>query len=166
MLPVPRDATELLDLTGRWCRENHPQRHAVQQGTWVRTGRHGRTGHDSSLLVAAGTAGFANRTGQVWATHLGWSGNHEQYLDSLADGRRMLGAAELLGSAEVVLAALAASAGSSEIFLDVPSVNRDAIALAQDLGLEPVFETARMYKGAIPALRLERVFGVTTFELG
>ena len=103
VLPVPRDATELLDLTGRWCRENHPQRHAVQQGTWVRTGRHGRTGHDSSLLVAAGTAGFANRTGQVWATHLGWSGNHEQYLDSLADGRRMLGAAELLGSAEVVL---------------------------------------------------------------
>ena len=103
MLPVPRDATELLDLTGRWCRENHPQRHAVQQGTWVRTGRHGRTGHDSSLLVAAGTAGFSNRRGQVWATHFGWSGNHEQYLDSLADGRRMLGAAELLGSGEVVL---------------------------------------------------------------
>ena len=103
VLPVPRDATELLDLTGRWCRENHPQRHAVQQGTWVRTGRHGRTGHDSSLLVAAGTAGFANRRGQVWATHFGWSGNHEQYLDSLADGRRMLGAAELLGSGEVVL---------------------------------------------------------------
>ena len=74
--------------------------------------------------------------------------------------------AEDRGSAEAVLAALVASAGSSEIFLDVPSVNRDAIALAQDLGLEPVFETARMYKGAIPALRLERVFGVTTFELG
>jgi len=38
--------------------------------------------------------------------------------------------------------------------------------LAQDLGLAPVFETARMYTGAIPLLRLERVFGVTTFELG
>jgi hypothetical protein len=70
------------------------------------------------------------------------------------------------GSAEAVLAALLASVGSGEIFLDVPSVNRDAIALAQDLGLEPVFETARMYTGTIPALRLERVFGVTTFELG
>ena len=103
VLPVPRNATELLDLTGRWCRENHPQRHSVQQGTWVRTGRHGRTGHDSSLLVAAGTAGFSNRRGQVWATHFGWSGNHEQYLDSLTDGRRMIGAAELLGSGEVVL---------------------------------------------------------------
>ena len=103
-LPVPAAASELLDLTGRWCRENHPQRHAVQQGTWVRTGRHGRTGHDSSLLVAAGTAGFANRSGRVWATHLGWSGDHEQYLDATADGRRMLGAGELLGSGEIVLA--------------------------------------------------------------
>jgi hypothetical protein len=51
-------------------------------------------------------------------------------------------------------------------FLDVPSVNRDAVALAQALGLSPVFETARMYTGPIPTLRLDRVFGVTTFELG
>ncbi|HET9244646.1 MAG TPA: GNAT family N-acetyltransferase, partial [Xanthobacteraceae bacterium] len=33
-------------------------------------------------------------------------------------------------------------------------------------GLAPVFETARMYTGAIRSVRLERVFGVTTFELG
>jgi alpha-galactosidase len=76
VLPVAPDAVELLDLTGRWCRERHPQRRPVQQGTWVRTGRHGRTGHDSSLLFAAGTAGFGNRHGRVWATHLAWSGNH------------------------------------------------------------------------------------------
>ena len=69
-------------------------------------------------------------------------------------------------AAEVVLSALLASVGGGEIFLDVPFVNRDAIALAQDLGLAPVFETARMYTGAIPPLRLERVFGITTFELG
>jgi hypothetical protein len=69
-------------------------------------------------------------------------------------------------AAEAVLAALLASAGGGEVFLDVPSINRDAVALAQDLGLAPVFETARMYTGAIAPLRLERVFGVTTFELG
>ena len=69
-------------------------------------------------------------------------------------------------AAEAVLAALLACGGSSELFLDVPSVNGDAVALAQDLGLAPVFETARMYTGAIPALRLDRVFGVTSFELG
>ena len=69
-------------------------------------------------------------------------------------------------AAEVVLSALLAGAGGGEIFLDVPSINRDAVALARDLGLAPVFETARMYTGAIPPLRSERVFGVTTFELG
>src|SRR5947208_4265365 len=69
-------------------------------------------------------------------------------------------------AAEAVLSALLAGVGGGEIFLDVPSVNRDAVALAQNLGLAPVFETARMYTGAIPPLRLERVFGVTTFEVG
>ncbi|MDQ0730872.1 alpha-galactosidase [Arthrobacter sp. B1I2] len=104
VLPVAPDAVELLDLTGRWCRERHPQRRAIQQGTWVRTGRHGRTGHDSSLLFAAGTRGFGNRHGKVWATHLAWSGNHEQFADTIGDGRTMIGGSELLGAAEVILA--------------------------------------------------------------
>ena len=69
-------------------------------------------------------------------------------------------------AAEAVLSALLAKAGGGEVFLDVPGINRDAVALAEGLGLAPVFETARMYTGAIPPLRLERVFGVTSFELG
>jgi GNAT superfamily N-acetyltransferase len=69
-------------------------------------------------------------------------------------------------AAEAVLVALIAACGAEEVFLDVPSLNGDALALAQDLGLAPVFETARMYTGAIRPLLLERVFGVTTFELG
>jgi alpha-galactosidase len=103
VLPVAPDAVELLDLTGRWCRERHPQRRPIQQGTWVRTGRHGRTGHDSSLLFAAGTRSFGNRHGKVWATHLAWSGNHEQFADTIGDGRTMIGGSELLGPAEVIL---------------------------------------------------------------
>lgn len=69
-------------------------------------------------------------------------------------------------AAEAVAQALLASAGGGEIFLDVPAVNRDAIALAESFGLKPVFETARMYTGPIPSLRIDRVFGVTSFELG
>jgi hypothetical protein len=69
-------------------------------------------------------------------------------------------------AAEATFAALVAAAGPGEVFLDVPSVNRDAVALAHNHGLAPVFETARMYTGAISPVRLERVFGVTTFELG
>ncbi len=102
-LPLGRPATEVLDLTGRWCRESHPQRLPLRQGTWVRSGRHGRTGHDASLLLAAGTANFGNRHGQVWAVHLGWSGNHESFIDTIGDGRSVIGAAELLGPAEITL---------------------------------------------------------------
>jgi hypothetical protein len=69
-------------------------------------------------------------------------------------------------AAGTVLSALLAEAGGGEVFLDVPAVNREAVGLAESLGLAPVFETARMYTGAIRPLRLERVFGVTTFELG
>ncbi|WP_091254622.1 alpha-galactosidase [Arthrobacter sp. ok909] len=105
VLPLGRSATEILDLTGRWCRESHPQRLPLRQGTWVRSGRHGRTGHDASLLLAAGTAGFGNRHGQVWAVHLGWSGNHESFVDASADGRTVIGASELLGAGEITLAA-------------------------------------------------------------
>jgi hypothetical protein len=69
-------------------------------------------------------------------------------------------------AAEAVLSALLAEIGDAEVFLDALAINRDAVALAQDLGLVPVFETARMYTGPIPPLRMERVFGVTSFELG
>jgi ribosomal protein S18 acetylase RimI-like enzyme len=69
-------------------------------------------------------------------------------------------------AAEAIVQALLASANGGEIFLDVPAVNREAIALAESLGLKPVFETARMYTGPIAPLRIDRVFGVTSFELG
>src|SRR5882757_8928827 len=74
--------------------------------------------------------------------------------------------ADSRATAELVLSALLASVGGGEVFLDVPGINRDAVALAQDFGLAPVFETARMYTGPVPPLRLERIYGVTTFELG
>lgn len=105
VLPVPADAQELLDLTGRWCRERHPQRHPwTAQGTWGRESRHGRTGHDATLLLVAGTAGFGNRHGHVWGLHLAWSGDHTSWAERRPDGRGVIGTAELLGSGEVVLA--------------------------------------------------------------
>jgi hypothetical protein len=69
-------------------------------------------------------------------------------------------------TAEHLLAALLAHVDDGPVYLDVPVVNGDGVALARDLGLEPVFETARMYRGPAPELRLDRVFGITTFELG
>lgn len=51
-------------------------------------------------------------------------------------------------------------------FLDIPEPNSAAISLAKRAGLEPVFETARMYKGAAPRPDLSRTFGITSFEFG
>ncbi|MBR0689144.1 GNAT family N-acetyltransferase [Bradyrhizobium manausense] len=69
-------------------------------------------------------------------------------------------------AANTIVQALLASPGSNEITLDIPAVNREAIVLAESLGLKPTFETARMYTGAVPSLPLDRVFGVSSFELG
>ncbi|WP_243064268.1 alpha-galactosidase [Humibacter sp. RRB41] len=104
-LPVPAQATESLDLTGRWAREKHPQRHRIDQGTWTRSARHGRTGHDSTLVIAAGTPGFGWRSGEVWALHLGWSGDHTSRIERAGDGQTLLAVGELLKSGELVLGA-------------------------------------------------------------
>ncbi len=69
-------------------------------------------------------------------------------------------------AAERLMAEMLHAAGGHEVFLDTPEPNRAAVALAEAHGLEPVFETARMYRGAAPALPLDEIFGITTFELG
>lgn len=52
------------------------------------------------------------------------------------------------------------------VFLDTPAVNLAALDLAKRHNMTPVFETARMYTRETPNLPIERLFGVTTFELG
>jgi hypothetical protein len=52
------------------------------------------------------------------------------------------------------------------IYLDPPAANTAAVDLAKELGMTMVFETARMYRGLTPKLPIEKIFGITTFELG
>jgi Acetyltransferase (GNAT) domain/Acetyltransferase (GNAT) family len=52
------------------------------------------------------------------------------------------------------------------IFLDTPAVNEAAVDLARRHNMTAVFETARMYANGNPDLPLDRIFGVTSFELG
>jgi alpha-galactosidase len=103
-LPVAAHASELLDLTGRWCKERTPQRHPWVQGTHRRDARHGRTGHDATLLMVAGTPGFTFGGGEVWAVHTAWSGDHTTYAERTPEGDCLLGGGELLAPGEVVLA--------------------------------------------------------------
>ena len=102
-LPVGAHAGELLDLTGRWCKERSPQRHPWVQGTHRRDGRHGRTGHDATLLMMAGVPGFGFSSGEVWGVHTAWSGNHSSYAERTPEGDCLLGGGELLSPGEVAL---------------------------------------------------------------
>lgn len=74
--------------------------------------------------------------------------------------------AETEATADTLFRALAAPAPGARVFLDVPEPNAAALRLARRYGLSPAFETARMYAGAAPEMPLDRLFGVTTFELG
>jgi hypothetical protein len=69
-------------------------------------------------------------------------------------------------NAERLFAGLIAGAPGAPVFLDTPQANPAAVALAQRFQMTAVFETARMYKNGAPQTRLDRCFGVTTFELG
>lgn len=104
-LPVPAQASELLDFTGRWARERHPQRQAFRFGTWSREGRRGRTGHDATIGLMVGTDGFDFGSGEVWAAHVAWSGDHVTYAERSPSGFAVLGGGELLEAGEVLLAA-------------------------------------------------------------
>ncbi|MDB1089834.1 alpha-galactosidase [Streptomyces sp. ACA25] len=103
-LPVPAAATELLDFTGHHLRERSPQRTAFTHGLRMRENRTGRTGYDSAYLLTAGTPGFGNRSGEVWAVHTAWSGNLRTFAERTFHSVSLLGSGELLLSGEVRLA--------------------------------------------------------------
>ncbi|MFA6075301.1 MAG: GNAT family N-acetyltransferase [Negativicutes bacterium] len=68
--------------------------------------------------------------------------------------------------AEQLFLALTNDLSGEQLFLDVPAVNSAAKKLAEKYQLQPVFATARMYNKGEPALSIDKIFGVTTFELG
>jgi alpha-galactosidase len=102
-LPVGDVAREVLDFTGRWTRERSPQRTPLAEGSRTRESRRGRTGHDSAFLLAVGTPGFTDSTGEIWATHLAWSGDSVYRVDALPEARTLIGAGPLLRAGELVL---------------------------------------------------------------
>lgn len=69
--------------------------------------------------------------------------------------------------AEALFLTMKATVKPSEpIYLDAPEVNQAAVALAERYGMKVSFETARMYMGEMPDMPINRLFGVTSFEVG
>ena len=61
---------------------------------------------------------------------------------------------------------LAQFGAGAPVYLEVPEYNSSALELTQQYRMVEVFGCARMYLGPVPDIMHDRVFGVTTFELG
>jgi hypothetical protein len=68
--------------------------------------------------------------------------------------------------AQAIFTGLTATAPGSTVYLDIPEPNRIAMDFACQMRMKPVFYTVRMLRGQPPKTDLNRVFGVTTLELG
>jgi len=88
-------------------------------------------------------------------------------LRDATDGRRI---GPLFADTPEIAAALVTAclnaAGDDTVYLDVPMANAHAVNLVRSLGGEAVFECARMVHGPVPPWPLERIYGITSFELG
>ena len=102
-LPLPARASEIMDFTGNWSREFHPQVKPIDHGTYTREIREGRTGHDSTMTFMARTQGSSFQRGEIWCISLAWSGNSRYFVEKMYDGSTKLGAGELLLPGEVIL---------------------------------------------------------------
>jgi len=107
LLPVPERAVDVLDFTGKWCRERAPQRGPLFFGSHVRRAHRGKPGHDAPFLVVAGTQDLGFTRGEAWATHLAWSGDGEYVVERFTEGAgafsATLGAGEGLRPGEIAL---------------------------------------------------------------
>lgn len=69
-------------------------------------------------------------------------------------------------AAHSLLAAVAEITGAAPVSIDISRRNADLVDLCARLGLQPGFETARMYRGPAPQAAAEGLFALTTLELG
>jgi len=68
--------------------------------------------------------------------------------------------------AEELYKACLNSVVGEKLYLDIPMVNKSALNLAKKYKTTYIFECARMYYGKAPKVKINKVFGITTFELG
>lgn len=52
------------------------------------------------------------------------------------------------------------------LYIDIPAINQGSLNLIREYDAKYIFECARMYYGKSPNIEIDKVYGVTTFELG
>ncbi len=104
-MPLPDQAVESMDFTGRWVNERQMQRRAIQPGQFVREEREGRSSHDYTIMQYAMTQGAGYQTGEVWGLGVMFSGSSKHIIERQQSGRTFIAAGELVLPGEVILKA-------------------------------------------------------------
>lgn len=67
---------------------------------------------------------------------------------------------------EIITGLTQSLANKTQYFVDIPKDNPQALDVISSHNMKKVFESARMYSKENPKLPLERIFGITSLELG
>ncbi|AUR51162.1 alpha-galactosidase [Aquella oligotrophica] len=89
-LALPAKVNEMIQFHGRWIHEFQQQRSLINQPCYLVENLKGRTSNDNPPLLICGSNGFSHQAGEVYAFHLGWSGNHAYKLSMVSDGRKLV----------------------------------------------------------------------------
>jgi alpha-galactosidase len=103
-LPAPKAVDRVTSFSGRWTREKTPHTTDLPRGTVTRQTRRGRSGHDATTMLIASINPPADRAGELWAVHLGWSADTTYRTDQGPEFVTLIGAGELVRPGEIVLA--------------------------------------------------------------
>ena len=90
VMPAPQLSDEMIDFSGRWCREFETNRTPWSPGIRYRENRTGRTGHEHFPGLMVPCVGATNTHGEAYGFHYGWSGGHRMVAEELPDGRRQI----------------------------------------------------------------------------
>lgn len=150
VLPLPARAREMLDFSGRWVHEREPQRLTPGHGVWLRETRHGRGGHDSPFLMAAGTPGFDFESGEIWAVHVAWSGDVAQWFERTDLGPTVLGGGERLSR--------------QQLDPDAEYVSPEVVAVWSDAGLNGLSDRLHPWIRSWSSIGRERPITLNTWE--
>lgn len=102
-MPLPDQAAESMDFSGRWVNERQLQRREIQPGQFVREEREGRSSHDYTIMQYALTRGAGYQQGEVWGLGIMFSGNSKHIIERQQSGRTFIAAGELLLPGEVIV---------------------------------------------------------------
>ncbi|MDE2145169.1 MAG: alpha-galactosidase [Burkholderiales bacterium] len=103
-LPLPGRADTVRSFVGQHVHEFQLQVDALSRSQWRRENRRGRTSHDCFPGAVVTTPGATDDAGLVYGAHLAWSGNHQQSIEWVHDGRYQWQLGEWLAPGEGRLA--------------------------------------------------------------